>query len=337
MTTTPHLLAEDRPDFERILDEALRDGSILAALAEPGPHLTTAQLRTKALLAADTVASTTAVEYQHYTELRTALLLRSAPPADAGGAAATATADPPRPARQGPRSGPGAADQGVGLLPALTVLAPILAWSAAAVLLLLGYTLRATSPELALGRAVVTAGWAALAVGVATLVVGAVGLLLTALRDSAAPPPEARATPAPGPGGAGLTGGAGGADPERPVLPAPDAPGPGNGHGPVDDPGLLDDLAEARLAWHTALRERALLPYLHTNLRSEPALPPQPTGRPNPPELLSPGYTSAAFSSPGFTSPGGENLTDPEGRTPRTAEFSSPGYSPPGFTGPDEV
>ncbi|WP_156179022.1 hypothetical protein [Saccharothrix sp. ST-888] len=335
MTTTPHLLAEDRPDFERILDEALRDGSILAALAEPGPHLTTAQLRTKALLAADTVAATAAADYRHYTELRTALLLRSAPPASPAGPGAhpAAASGGPRPAGRGARSGPGASDQGVGLLPALTVLAPILAWSAAAVLLLLGYTLRATSPELALGRAVVTAGWAALAVGVATLVVGAVGLLLTALRDGAAPPPEARAKPGPGPADTTQPDIAGAPDPNRP--------------GPVDDPGLLDDLAEARLAWHTALRERALLPYLHANLHSEPALPPQPTGRPNPPELLSPGYTSATFASPGytsatftspgFTSPGGENLTDPEGRTPRTAEFSSPGYSPPGFTGPDEV
>ncbi|MDH6127571.1 hypothetical protein [Kitasatospora sp. GP82] len=306
MTTTPRLLAEDRPDFERILDEALHDGSLLAALREPGPHLTTAQLRTKVLTAADAVAAAADAEYRHYTGLRDTVLGRPSAAAERYEAA------PPDQDRRAPEQ----PEQGAGLLPALTVLAPILAWSAAAVLLLLGYTLRATSPDLALGRAVVTAGWTALAVGVATLVVGSVGLLLTALRDGAGSPPSRQPQRIPGRDR--------GTEPVR-------APVPG------DDRALRDDLAEARLAWHTALRERALLPYLHANLDSEPALPSQPSTSPNPPELLSPGYSPAAFGSPGFTSPGTDRRTDPDGRAPRPAEFSSPGYSPPGFTGPDEV
>jgi hypothetical protein len=276
MTDAPHLLAEDRPDFERILVDALRDASILDAMrAAPGPHLTSEQLRTKAMLAADTVAAGAAEEYLHYTGLRADL---RQPGSSLGSEL----------------SGRLRSEDGAGFLPVLTVLAPILAWAAAAVLLLIGYSVRAGDPELPLGQAVVTAGWAAIAVGTGAMLVGIVGLLLTALRDGAA-----------GPYG--------------------------------QDPQLREDVADARRAWHTALRERAVLPYLAANLESEPALSPQPAGRPTPPSLLSPGYSSAGFSSPDFTSPGVEGVTDPEGREPRPAEFSRPGYSPPDFTGPGSV
>ncbi|TWE18719.1 hypothetical protein FB465_3807 [Kitasatospora atroaurantiaca] len=276
MTNTPHLLAEDRPEFERILDEALRDGSIVESLRAPGPHLNSEQLRTKTLLAADTVAAAAASEYEHYTGLRANLRQSDDSSVSAGGLSTRLHSE-----------------DGAGFFPVLTVLTPILAWAAAAVLLLIGYSLRATDPELALGKAVVTAGWISIAVGIAALSVGIIGLLLTALRDGSAMP-----------------------------------------YG--QDRQLSDDVAEARLAWHTALRDRAILPYLHGNLDSEPALSPQPATRPTPPDLLSPGYSTASYSSPGFTSPGVEGLTDQEGRQPRAAEFSSPGYSPPGFTNPDE-
>ncbi|GAA1086515.1 MULTISPECIES: hypothetical protein [Kitasatospora] len=283
MTDAPHLLAEDRPDYERILDEALRDATILEALRDTEPHLNTEQLRTKAMLNAETVASAAAPEYRHYLGLRADLGRTPAPaPAHGGGGLG------------GELSGRLRSEEGAGLFPVLTVLAPILSWSAAALLLAIGYALRAARPALPLGRSVVTAGWAAIAVGTAAMAVGIVGLLLTALRDGSANP-------------AG------------------------------QDPNLAADVAEARRAWHTALRERALLPYLHDNLGSTPALSPQPAGRPVPPDLLSPGYSRPGYSSAGFTSPGVEGLTDQEGREPRTAEFTSPGYTPPGFTGPDEV
>ncbi|MFD9125290.1 hypothetical protein [Kitasatospora sp. NPDC059571] len=284
MTDAPHLLAEDRPDYERVLDEALRDATILDALRAPEPHLNAEQLRTKAMLAAGDVAAAAAPEYRHYVGLRDDLRHPAAERAAAGQPGGLG----------GELSGRLRADDGAGLFPVLTVLAPILSWSAAALLLLIGYLLRAVRPALPLGRSVVTAGWAAIAVGIAAMAVGIVGLLLTALRDGAARP-------------AG------------------------------EDPHLADDVEEARLAWHAALRDRALLPYLHRNLDTDPALSPQPAGRPIPPQMLSPGYTPPGYSSAGFTSPGVEGITDREGREPRTAEFTSPGYTPPGFTGPDEV
>ncbi|GAA2823574.1 membrane protein [Kitasatospora paracochleata] len=278
MSNAPHLLAEDRPDFARILDEALRDATVRDALRTPGDHLNAEQLHTKAMLEAGTIAAGAAEEYRHYRALRASL------------------AETPAPAHStlGELSGRLRSEEGAGFFPVLTVLAPILAWSAALLLLLIGYALRAGAPDLTLGRTVVTAGWVSLAAGVAALCVGSIGLVLTAVRDGSATP---------------------------------------GGH----DPQLHADLADARRAWHTALRERALLPWLLANLDSEPALSPQPTGRPVPPDLLSPGYSRGTFSSPGFSSPGVEGLTDPQGRTPRSAEFTSPGYTSPDFTGPDDV
>ncbi|WP_371498380.1 hypothetical protein OG871_20260 [Kitasatospora sp. NBC_00374] len=281
MSNAPHLLAEDRPDFLRILDEALRDGSVLEALRAPGPHLNAEQLHTKAVLAAAEIASTAATEYRHYVDLRDGLTAPDRSRAGAGDGAAGAGAGP-------------ALGEGAGLFPVLTALAPVLAGGGGCILLLLGYSVQATSSDLALGHALVTAGWVAVVIALAALLIGGVGLLLTARRDGASTP-------------AG------------------------------QDPQLHADLAEARRVWHTALRERAVIPYLLANLDSEPALSPQPGGRPVPPELLSPGYSSARYSSPGFSSPGVEGVTDPEGRRPRPAEFTGPGYTSPDFTGPDEV
>ncbi|RAJ37546.1 hypothetical protein K353_04460 [Kitasatospora sp. SolWspMP-SS2h] len=99
------------------------------------------------------------------------------------------------------------------------------------------------------------------------------------------------------------------------------------------DPQQHADLAEARETWRTALRERALLPWLHANLAAAPASAPLPPARTAPPDPHRPGYSSAAYSSPGFSSPGVEGLTDDRGR-PRAAEFTGPGYSSPDFTSP---
>ena len=318
MNNAPHLLAEDRPDFERILDEALRDGTTLTAQRDPagqadparaGTRLTGEQLRTKALLAASAIASGAAVEYEHYTRLRETLRTTVERPQPVPVQESTPRTTGPQTVRE--LAAQLSSDDGAGLFPVLTVLAPILAGAAALVFLLLGYALRAADPGLVLAGSVITAGWLALAIGAAAMVIGIVGLILTALRDGAGPPDDT-------------------------------------------DPDLRAAVADARRAWHLALRDRAVLPYLHANLHSEPALPaytPQPrpappeestaaTPRPDPPtapEFSSPGYTGASYSSPGFSSPGVEGVTDPEGRTPRPAEFSSPGYSPPAFTSPDDV
>ncbi|MFI9270092.1 hypothetical protein ACIGXM_05175 [Kitasatospora sp. NPDC052896] len=190
MTYTPRLRAEDRPDFGRTLDAALRDHAIRTALHERDTGPTAEQLRTRALSEQDTIARAAADEYRHYTELR-AGLRQSAPP----------RAEVDAPAAEGPvrellaQLHP--ANGGGGPWPVLTVLVPLLTAGAAVVLLLLGYALRATDPRLGYAHAVLLAGWAAAALAAGSLLVGLVGLVLTALRDSAAGPdgqdPELRA------------------------------------------------------------------------------------------------------------------------------------------------
>lgn len=276
MTNPPPLLAEDRPEYERLLAEALRDHTVLTALRAPGA-LTTDQLRVRALRDADAIAAAAATEYTHYTRLRETL--RTTPPPPPG-------AEPIAP---GLLTQLRSANGGAGLFPVLTVLTPVLAWTAALVLLLIGYLLRAANPDLTLARSLVTAGWVALAAGVAAMAIGIIGLVLTAIRDGGAAAPA-------------------GTDPE-----------------------LAAELADARREWRTALRDRGLLPYLHTHLPAVPA---------GAPEFTSPGYTSPDFSSPGpvptadYTSP---DFTSP-GAVPTPApDFTAPGYTSPAFTSPDDV
>ncbi len=227
MNDAPHLLAEDRPEFQRLLDEALRDDTLRTVLRAPGAP-TPDDLRSRALTEADAVAAPAATEYQHYLRLRESL-----------------RATPPAPGPPGEPTAPAlltqlrSANGGAGLLPVLTVLTPILAWAAALVLLLLGYALRAADPDIALGRSLLTAGWLALAAGAAAMAVGIVGLILTALRDGAAPP----------------------------VVPVP----------PGTDPDLAAELDDARRDWQRALRDRALVPHLTAAARA--GGPPAFTGR----------------------------------------------------------
>ncbi|MFD4396797.1 hypothetical protein [Kitasatospora sp. NPDC058397] len=176
MTNPPPLLAEDRPEYERLLAEALRDRTVLTALRAPGA-LTTDQLRIRALRDADAIAAAAATEYAHYTRLRETL--RTTPPPPPG-------AEPIAP---GLLTQLRSANGGAGLFPVLTVLTPVLAWTAALVLLLIGYLLRAANPDLTLARSLVTAGWVALAAGVAAMAIGIIGLVLTAIRDGGAAAP----------------------------------------------------------------------------------------------------------------------------------------------------
>ena len=133
-------------------------------------------------------------------------------------------------------------------------------------------------------------------------------------------------------------------------------------HTPPDgrNPELYAELAKARETWHSALRERGLLPYLLGQLGTVPRPPgPRPPGvslvrtRPRL-GFSSPGFTSPGregftdergrdveppegethFSSPGFTSPGPERLTDGQGREVEASEEDEPHYTSPGFSSP---
>lgn len=75
MNSAPHLLNEDRAEFARLLDEALRTaGEGPDGLASgTGKHLSAEQLRTMALSATTAIAACATAEYQRYVQLRAAL------------------------------------------------------------------------------------------------------------------------------------------------------------------------------------------------------------------------------------------------------------------------
>ncbi|WP_431951496.1 hypothetical protein [Actinacidiphila sp. bgisy167] len=177
MNSAPHLLTEDRPEFERALDAALRSEGTRAALADTHSRLSAEQLRTMALNAAAPIAACAAPEYEQFVKLRetAAERRRAARTARVPGLGYAAAAAPVT------TDGPGA-----GLFAIVAVLTPILAATAAVILLLLGYALRLGHPEPAIAPPLRQAGWLFAAVAACGIVIGMVGLLLTALRNGAA-------------------------------------------------------------------------------------------------------------------------------------------------------
>ncbi|MGW6721841.1 hypothetical protein [Streptomyces sp. NPDC054995] len=172
MTSAPHLLAEDGPEYERILGDALRHAHERPDLEGVGDRLNTEQLRTMALGATALITAAAATEYEHYVKARGELRR----PATAEGADGI-------PGLDGPQST--AAGSGAGIGAVITVLTPLLAGTAAVIFLLVGYLLKAVSPSVAFGDSMVAAGWFFAAVAAAAILVAAVGLLVTALRNGA--------------------------------------------------------------------------------------------------------------------------------------------------------
>ncbi|HEY5837276.1 hypothetical protein [Streptomyces sp.] len=175
MNSAPHLLGEDRPDFDHVLDDALR--IVLDNQDNDRAPLNTEQLRTRALVSADAITAAVAEEYESYRTLRaeTREAAREAARSRenrAFGYAAMGVAE---------GAGPGA-----GLLAVLAVLTPLLAGAAAVIFLLIGYALQAVSPEPGIAAPLRTVGWFFAAVAAASILLGAVGLLLTALRNGSA-------------------------------------------------------------------------------------------------------------------------------------------------------
>ncbi|MEU8763700.1 hypothetical protein [Streptomyces sp. NPDC048659] len=83
MRSFPHLLTEDRPDYERILDEVLRTAHERPELPALGERPEAARLRTQAITASGVIAAAAAVEYDHYVRVREAHRGSPAPSAPA--------------------------------------------------------------------------------------------------------------------------------------------------------------------------------------------------------------------------------------------------------------
>ncbi|MFC8227598.1 hypothetical protein [Streptomyces sp. NPDC057287] len=170
MKSAPHLLAEDRPEYERILADALRHAHERPDLDGVGDRLNTEQLRTMALEATPLITAAAATEYDHYVQVRGEL--RGPGDTDDGTSVLGPVTDEADPT-------------GAGTLAVITVLAPVLAGAAALIFLLIGYLLKALDPAPAFAATMVAAGWFFAAVAAAAILAAAVGLLVTALRNGA--------------------------------------------------------------------------------------------------------------------------------------------------------
>ncbi|MFB6439710.1 hypothetical protein ACFCVY_23470 [Streptomyces sp. NPDC056411] len=216
-----HVPAADDPDFARLVDRALDSDEVKDALRRSDTGLDTEALRTLALRARAAVTATADAEYRGYLRLRTA-------------APAVPTVAPEPPPQQ-----PGTPVRaGAGVLPALGVLVPALAATAAALFLLLGFGLRALGLSRRLADELVRAGFTATGVAAATALCGLVWLLVTAARNRSAAAAD----------------------------PLPEAPDP--------DPAL----ARAHEAWQQAVLERGVIPFLLGRLDGPHREAPRPDG-----------------------------------------------------------
>ncbi|WP_406344857.1 hypothetical protein [Streptomyces sp. NBC_00648] len=166
----PHLLAEDRPAYEQLVDDVLR-----AQSTGPDEPLTPEQVRTMAVNAASLINAAAAPEYLEYVRRREVSRAVSVRPVSAE-AAETGDED---------------AEAGAGPVAVAMVLAPVLAGTAAVGFLGFGYGLRLVSGDSAFVRTLTSTGWVFGAITMAAILVAAVALLLTAVRNG----PDAPAAP----------------------------------------------------------------------------------------------------------------------------------------------
>ncbi len=183
MNSVPqHLLSEDRQEYERILDEALRSAPHRPELAAVGQRLNPEQLRTMALNATALITAAASTEYQHYVKVREET--RQPAPSHQPAVRASGSSEPDTGAAGlAATMGQVAETAGAGAVAVVAVLAPVLAGTAAAIFLLVGYILQMLNPEQAFARTMLTTGWVFGAVTAVAILVAAVGLLITALRN----------------------------------------------------------------------------------------------------------------------------------------------------------
>ncbi|GHF42849.1 membrane protein [Streptomyces mashuensis] len=178
MNSDRHLPAEDRQEFERVLDQALRaakhDPELAAAI---GKQLSAEQLRAMALSAMAAITACASAEYRDYAKARDKLRARPA-------------AARPRPDGGGVVSGAGPEDDGAGAAAVLAVLAPTLSGIAAMIFLLIGYVTRTVGVNESVAGPMISIGWWFGALTVAGALVAMAGMLVTALRNGRGAPAD---------------------------------------------------------------------------------------------------------------------------------------------------
>ncbi|MFJ8310170.1 MULTISPECIES: hypothetical protein [unclassified Streptomyces] len=280
MNSAPHLLAEDRPEFERILDEALRTAHERPELSGIGDRLNAVQLRTMVLAAGIFITERASAEYEHYVAAREELRAPSGK-GDAGRGSDLVSA-----------AGEALEPSGAGIGAVVTVLAPILAGTAAAIFLLVGYILKMLNPQPAFADTMLTAGWFFGALTAAAILAAGIGLLLTALRNGATQVV---------------------AIDEDSEADAPDE--------------RTQEVARAREAWRHALLERGIYPFLRDALADPSIDPGAPTPRRPMGRIPTLGYDRPGFDSPdeGASPNSHPSFTSPDFTSP---DFGGPEHQP---------
>jgi hypothetical protein len=283
-----HLSSEDRQEYERLLDEALRSAPARPELAAVGQRLNPEQLRTMALSAITLITAAAATEYQHYVKLREELRRPAARPTPVQesvqhGVAGPADADVTDAVDLAESMGQVTETTGAGVVAVVAVLTPVLAGIAAAIFLLVGYSMEMLDPEPAFAKTLLTAGWVFGALTAAAILVAAVGLLLTALRD-------------------------------------------GSGAEHVDT-ALDEELTRAREAWREALLERGIVPFFQEALAGDGDAGQLPHRIARTPDSRMPhlGYNRPGFSSRDSTPGSRPRYTSPDYSSP---DYGGPEHQP---------
>ncbi|MGX1910596.1 hypothetical protein ACWIID_17290 [Streptomyces phaeochromogenes] len=184
MAGPTRLRPEDRADFEDVLRQALSTTDIRTALLADPTSAAATRLRAQALRAVDEITAAAGDEYREYLAARAVMERgRRSRTAEEHGRPSTTTVGRGRQSGTTVEHGrqPQPADSGA-LLPALAALTPPIAGTAAAVLLVLGYSLRLADAQGPMGGSLVTAGWVFALIAAASALAGLTALLCTALR-----------------------------------------------------------------------------------------------------------------------------------------------------------
>jgi hypothetical protein len=326
MDSAPYLQAEDTPDFERILEELLQHDEIRQVLRRAPGAPGSSRLHSLALRDSGVIAAGASAEYAYYCEVREQVR-STAPVPDLGRIGGD---DPAQ--WQAPENPLDAAER-AGWVPLIAVLLPILSGLSAIVMLLLGYVIRAE--HVGLGQPLVTAGFVAAVVCAASIAVDIIGLLLTAARDAANPPPG-----------------------RNPELYAELARARDTWRQALRDrallPYLLAQIGPPEVAYPRPVRPTDATPAAPARAPSPARAPARPTE--GGPVTTTPGpeptggsdsgsgtgislvrarpRSRLGYSSPGFTSPGAERISDAEGHDQEADPEAEPHFSSPGFTSP---
>lgn len=347
MNSAPHLLQEDRPEFERILDEALRTASRRPGLSAVGHRLTVDELRTRALGATTAIAARAETEYRAFVRLRAELRrpgnapsvldgasTRTSRAAGAAGAAgvagagstgSTGSTDSVSGADSGAAGGPsgGGSDGAAGAEGADGRTGGVFAGGEGLLAEASGAGLMAMVSVLV----PVLAGTAA----VIFLLLGYALHLVTPEPAAAGPIRTvgwifaglAAAAVLIAMAGLLLTALRNGSSAVRaPRGGGPPGRRPGAGGGaPLHDGGLAAEVDRAREAWRAALLERGVVPFLREALADPRGAGPEPSGQ------LTGEWATLGYSHPGFSSRPATEVFDQEETRPR---YSSPDFSRPG-------